>query len=78
MSAAHLAEKDNGLRRVASDHRAEAVSRLEREILGTCEASRLMEPVPSGFNSVVLFTCILLGMTDVRFINFLGFKMNSG
>lgn len=68
MSAAHLAEKDNSLKCVALTHRNEAVSMLEHQVLGT---DQTIDTVSSDFNSVVLFSCILLGMTDVRFTNFM-------
>ncbi|CAI7676002.1 unnamed protein product [Penicillium pancosmium] len=64
MSAAHLAEKDDGLKRVALAHRDEAASRLEREVLKTDETIHSIHTVSSEFSSVVLFICILLGMTD--------------
>ncbi|KAJ5983051.1 hypothetical protein N7481_005150 [Penicillium waksmanii] len=64
MSAAHLAEKDDGLKRVALTHREEAVSRLEREVLRTDQTIQSIDTVYSDFNLVVLFICILLGMTD--------------
>lgn len=81
MSAAHLAEKDNRLKHVASDHRREAVSRLECEmsgILGMNQTSQSIDSLSSDFNSVVLFICILLGMTDVRFVKFLRHKQKFG
>jgi hypothetical protein len=66
MSASHLAAmQQNDLIPVASEHRAEAISRLGTEILSVNRHSSL-KPC-SSFEGIsrALLACILLGMTDV-------------
>lgn len=69
MSAAHLAERDTSVKRDASQQRREAISRLESEILEPGQT--ICSTNSRHFDSKVLLSCILLGMTDVSFLNLL-------
>lgn len=71
MSAAHLAESDTELKLLALEHKSQAVSQLEGQIFEkTAQRSREITSVSTSTSSfMALFSCILLGMTEVCHLN---------